>query len=747
MLIILKKFFFLIILSFLLTSKGSAQIINKIEIFGNERISNETIILFSKVKLNQNLEQNDLNKVLKNLYETDFFKNVSVKIENDSLIINVQEEAIIQNIEFNGIKNKTTKQEVTENLLLKERASFNEISLQKDRSKMINSLRNYGYYFSKVNISIENLEDNKVNIIYDIDLGSKAKIAKIKFTGDKIFKDRKLRNIIISEEYKFWKFISGKKFLNEDFIKLDLRLLKQFYLNRGYYNVQINSSFAKLVSDDSFELVFNINANEKIFFNDLRLNLPQDYEKQNFDKIYKFFSKLKGEIYSVNKIDQILKKIDEIVIAEQFESIKATVEEKIFDNKIDLTFNVEETEKFFIERINIFGNNITEENVIRNQLIVDEGDPLNEILYSKSINRIKSLNFFKTVEAEIIDAEDNNKIINIKVEEKPTGEIVAGYGFGTSGSTLSAAVKENNYLGRGISVNSKLSLSEESLKGIFSVSNPNYRNSDKSIFSSLQALTTDRLESSGYKTSKSGFTFGTRFEYLDDFNLGLSTTNYYEKISTNSTASTRQKAQEGNYWDSFLVLDFILDKRNQRFQTTSGYLSAYTIDLPVISDTNSFINSYKYKVWKELYNENVTSFSFTAKSAFSLKREDIKLSERLFTSEDNLRGFEVGKVGPKDGSDFVGGNYLTAFNVSTTLPQVMPSLQNSDFFLFLDVANIWGVDYDSSIDDTNTIRSSVGLGVDWFTPIGPMNFSFSQPISKEDSDVTESFRFNIGTSF
>ncbi len=725
-----------------------AEIIEKIQINGNQRISDETIILFSKAKINSKASEENLNFYLKNLYETDFFNDVGIKLENNTLIINVREEPIIQNILYKGIKAKKFLDPIKKVTKLRDRSSFKDYIFLEDKRKIQNQLRSMGYFFSKLSGSIEDLGDNKINLIYEIDVGEKSKISKIKFTGDKIYKDKKLRSIIASEEYKFWKFISGRKFLNEQIIELDKRLLKNFYLDNGFYKAKINTSFAKLVDDNSFELIFNIQANKKYFFNDLSLKISDDYSKDNFSNIYSIFEKIKGEAYSINTINKLVELINETVISEQFESVEATVSETIIENKIDMIFEIKESEKFFVERINIFGNNVTDEKVIRNQLIIDEGDPFNEILKTKSINNIKSLNFFRDVESEVINSKDtNNKIINITVKEKPTGEITAGAGVGTEGSTIMAGVKENNFLGKGISINTQLKLSEEDIKGNFTISNPNFNNSDKSVFLNIQALETDRMSSSGYKTNKTGFSIGTNFEYYDDLFFGLGNSNYYEKISTDSTASTRQQAQKGNYWDSFLNLSFTQDKRNRKFQTTKGFLSKYNLDIPIISDTNSFINSFNYKYFSELYNDNVSTFGISLGSAFSLDDSDIKLSERLFIPSSRLRGFEGGKVGPKDGNDFVGGNYLATMNFTSSIPQILPNSQETDFSVFLDVANIWGVDYDSNLHDSGKIRSSIGIGLDWFTVVGPISFSYALPLSKDTNDVTQEFSFNLGTTF
>ena len=741
-------YFKILFLYLFLLDISYAEIVKEIKVNGNNRISNDTIEMFSSISINDDLKPQDINIMLKKIYETNFFDDVSISFSNNILEINVVENPIIQNVTYEGIKAKKIKDQITKNLNLKPRSSFNETLLQEDKKSVQSSLKNLGYYFSKIDIFIENLDDNQINLKYAIDIGEKSKIKKITFVGNKIFKEKKLKSLIISEEYKFWKFVTGKKYLNENLIKFDEKLLKNFYLNKGFYNVKINSSFAKLVDNDNFELIFNIDANKKFFFNNLKLNIPNDFNKNNFEELQKLLNDLKDEAYSINRVEKILEQIDIITITDQFESIKASVVENIEDNKIDLEFIIEETEKKYIERINILGNNVTRESVIRNQFEIDEGDPFNEILANKSINNIKSLNFFKKVESEITEGKSPDlKIINITVEEKPTGEISAGAGIGTSGGTISFGVKENNYLGKGLTVLSNFTVTEESLKGVFSVTNPNYKNSDKSVYFTGESNETDRLTSFGYKTNKTGFSIGTNFEYLDNLKLGVGNSNYYERIQTDSTASAKQKSQEGNYWDSILNLNLDYDTRNQKFQTTDGIRSRYFLDLPFLSETSTLTNSYSFKTYSELYENNISSLSFFLKASNSMKGKDIKLSERIILPSKKLRGFERGKLGPKDGDDFIGGNYAAAVNFSSTIPQILENSENIEFILFLDAANVWGVDYFNGEDEGSEIRSSFGIGIDWLTPIGPLSFTFAESITKSDTDKTESFRFNLGTTF
>ena len=740
----IKTIFFL---SFFFTTCAYSSSLNKIIINGNDRISDETVKLFISVNVGDQINNVKLNQILNDLYDTNFFKDISVNFNNQTLYLDLIENPIIENISFKGIKSNRILDILKKETSIKSRSSFNEILFKKEKLLIENILKNLGYYNSNLDILIEEKKNNLIDITYEINLGKKSKIGKITFIGNKVFKDKKLRNIVTSTEYKFWRFISGRKYLNENIVLLDERLLKNFYKNNGYYNAKINSSFAKLIDDNIFELIFNIESGPKIFFGNLSLKLPNDFDKNNFTPIKKLFKKIKGKPYSINAIDKIIDEIDLITSLEQYKFIKANVTETIDQNFLNLEFTIEENEKFYVDKINIYGNTITSENVIRNQLILDEGDPYNEILINKSLNNLKSLNFFKTVNSKIIDNDYNKtKSIDIYLEEKPTGEIYANAGVGTSGGSFGFGVKENNFLGNGIGLDTNFEISSSAFKGKFLVTNPNLNNSDKSIFFSAEATENDNYETFGYKTNKKGISVGTNFEYLNDFYLGLSSSNFYEVINTNSTASAQQQSQEGNYWDSFLKFNINYDKRNQKFQTSSGYKSFYSLDLPIISDTNTIKNYYNYSYYFDFFEKNFSSISFYLQTANSLTNKDIKLSERINIPSNRLRGFESGRVGPRDGEDYIGGNYAYSINFASNIPQIFEDSQNLDFLIFADAADIRGVDYNSTIDGEG-LRSSVGIALDWMSPVGPMNFTLAYPVSKETGDKTETFRFNLGTTF
>ena len=615
---------------------------------------------------------------------------------------------------------------------------------------MLELFKNSGFYFAEIKVSEKINDNNTINIIYDINPGDKALIKKIRFIGNKIFKDRKLHSIITTEESKFWKFLSKGKYLDANRINLDKRLLKNYYLNKGYYQVNVENAYTQILDKKNFSLTYKINAGKQFTFNNLNFLIPDDYEKETFKKVTKVFEKLKNSKYSYEKIQKILDEIDEIAVQENYEFIDATVKETIVDgNKIDFTFFIKESEKTYVERINILGNNITQEEFIRNQLIVDEGDPLNVLLHNKSINKLKSKGIFKTVKSEIKDgSERNKKIIDLVIEEKPTGEINAGAGYGTSGSTLAFGISENNFNGKGIKLNTNLSITGESIRGLFAYTHPNFAYSDRSLTTSLESTVTDKEKVYGYKSTLNKFSLGTGYEQYKNLYFDPSFSISTESLSTTKTASDNYKKQEGSYFDTVFNYALTYDKRNSLYQPTDGFKSRWFQSVPLISDGSSIVNSYEFTNYRELLDDMIVSVGVFARAINSLDdKRDVRVSQRIFMPGKKLHGFEPGKVGPKDGTDFVGGNYMTGLNIVSTVPYVLQTLENIDLKLFVDIANIWGVDYSSSIDDSNKFRSSFGAALEVLTPVGPLNFSLAQPVSKAEGDKTETFRFQLGTTF
>ncbi len=744
----MPKLLILIILLFFKTNLVFSEVVNKIQVEGNNRVSEKTIINFSEIKEGDDTTKKILNNSLKKLYDTNFFELVEFKLENNILIINVSEYPVVQEIIINGIKAQKNIKKMKENMSLKEKNPFIESTVKSDLNQMLNIFKQSGYYFVKIETKIEKNSNETVNIIYDVERGEKATINKIKFIGDKKFKDRKLRSIITSEEDKFWRVISSKVYLDIERVNLDKRLLKNFFLDKGFYNVDITDAYSQILNQKDFELIYNINAGEKFYFGDFEIVIPDDFDSEKFNDLNNFFKKIKDERYSYKNIEKILDKIEKIALIQNYEFIDAKVIEKIKGNKINFTFEIQDTEKLFVNKINILGNNFTSEKFIRNLLIVDEGDPFNKILHNKSMNKLRSKNLFKKVDFNLVDTENSDqKDINIIIEEKPTGEIMAGAGYGTDGSSFSIAVKENNFRGEGINLNTKLSLSEQTVKGFFEYTHPNFAYSDRALSTSLESSVTDKLTDFGYKSSLNKVSLGTRYEQFEDTFFSPSLSIASESLETTSSASAAYKKQEGSYFDTNFDYALTYDKRNSVYQPSSGFYSSWYQQLPVISENQTIINGYTITGYKEVADDMVVSSGIYSRAINSLTNDDVRVSKRIYAPTSRLRGFESGKVGPVDGTDHIGGNYVVTFNTSSTIPYILQTQESMDLKVFFDAGNIWGVDYSSSLDDSNTIRTSTGLALEWITPIGPLSFTYAEALSKASTDKTQSFKFQLGTTF
>ena len=737
---------------FILISISSAEIINKIQISGNKRISNETVLVLGDLKPGKIYSDTQLNNSLKKLYETNFFSSIDLSIDNDLLKINLIENPIIEKINITGIKKKTFVEKIYENISLKDRMSFTEYQYEKDLILINNILKTNGYYFSKINLSREtNQELNSIILNIDINLGEKAKIKEIVFIGDKKIKDKKLLEIIASEEHRFWKFITNNVYLNQSLISLDKRLLENYYKNNGYLKVKVLNSFAELNNEGFFKLVFNIDAGKKYYFNNFDLILPEDYNDNDFENVRNIFKSLKGEKYSLNNISSILDEIDQIASLRLYDFINVDVKEEIVDeNKINYKFLVKDSDKFYVEKINIFGNFNTIEEVLRNKLIVDEGDPFNELLFNKSINNIKSLGIFKNVESKISDGSSvNTKVLNISVEEKPTGEISLGAGYGTQGGVIGAGLTEKNFLGKGIVLDSDLSISSDGVKGRITYAKPNFNYTDNTLFTSVKSTSQDNLTTYGYKISTAGVSVGTSYEQYENLFFSPELDFTQEDLTTNSTASKNLKKQEGSYSDFYFNYGLTYDTRDSSYNPSKGNVVTFSQNLPLISSDSEIENTLILTKFKPLNSSNdmIGKASLYLNAINSINGSDVRISKRSHIPYSRLRGFEKGKTGPIDNGDYIGGNYVVALNLSTNLPNILSNLENIDFSYFIDVANVWGVDYDSNINDSSMIRSSTGIALEYFSPIGPLSFSLTQPITKKSSDKTESFRFNLGTTF
>ena len=438
---------------------------------------------------------------------------------------------------------------------------------------------------------------------------------------------------------------------------------KNYYRNKGYYEVDLTSSNVEYSEGDGFILTYSINAGKRYKFKKIFADVSESLDKSAFHSLESEFNKLVGEYYSQRKLNSVLEKIDKLSEQKELQFINHKVLEILDDDSVEVKIIIFEGEKFIIEKINIVGNTVTNDSVIRGELLVDEGDPYSELLVNKSINKIRGRNIFGKVEQKTHPGSTSGlKILEISIEEKATGEIMAGAGVGTEGTSFMFSISENNWLGRGIDLESILNVSEEKISGNISVSNPNYNFSGNTVSTSLNVSSTDRTATTGYKSSRTGYKLGTSFEQYENVFFSPEIAITHEDIEAESTASSNIKKMDGMYFNSDLAYAITLDKRNQSFQPTAGYITSFSQSLPLIQDSSSIMNGLNISAYHDFSEDVIGSIKYQLNTIHGVDT-DVRLSERKYISSRKLRGFVRGKVGPKDGEDWVGGNYVTGLSV------------------------------------------------------------------------------------
>ena len=550
------KISFTIMALILFSFKVNAEVINKIEISGNLRVSDETIIIYGEINKNEDYSEQDLNRIINNLYSTNFFEDVKLEIKNNILKVNLVEYPVINNLIILGEPSQKYKEQIIKIMSLKGKDSFIRNYLSSDVEKIKKLYASIGYNFTEVETKIRELDKNNVDLIFEIKRGDITTISKISFIGDKKIREKRLRDVIASQEDKFWKFISKNTRYSKNLINLDLRLLRNYYKSIGYYDVRVTSNTAEIKGSGNVELTYSIDAGKRYTIKKISTIVDPVFDKNLFFPLNETYKKYAGTYYSPFKIKKLLEELDELIEKNSLQFVEHNVEEKIEGNTIIINFNVFEGEKITVERVNIIGNNVTNENVIRSELELDEGDPFTQLSLDKSIANLKSRNIFGEVKAEVVEGSAKNlRVIEINVEEKPTGELAAGAGVGTNGGTIGFNIKENNWLGEGKKIGFDMELDQESLRGTISYTNPNYDFLGNSLSYSLSSITNDK-PNQGYENSLISADVSTTFEQFQDVYATLGLSASFDDLTTDDTASNlyKNKAVSLLRYQEFMVL-------------------------------------------------------------------------------------------------------------------------------------------------------------------------------------------------
>ena len=739
---------FIIIFFLLLTNSLFAEI-KKVSVIGNVRVNTSTIESLVDKKI-ANVDSIYINNLTKKIYDTDFFSDVKISFNQDVLSINVVENPIVNFFYINGIKDSDLDQ-VNKIITLKENSIFSSAKLKKDIEATKEFLNASGYYQASINPEVIKVDNNQVNLIINIDKKEISKIKNIYFIGNKFFSNSQLMDVITSSEDGWWKFFSTSA-LSEQRIEYDKQLLKEFYKSKSFYDVQIESAFASVDKNNNFTLTFSINSGKKYKFGDYDLKITGLSLKETDSNEIKNISNklLKNEFYSPLIINKLSKQVTDFLESKRYGNFEINIQDsKASEDKINVIVQLNEGQKSLINKINIQGNTITEEKVIRDNLILAEGDQINSSKIKKSIDNVKSKQLFSKVDYKIEDSDKKNfKDFNLFVKEQPTGNISAGVGYGTNGGLFEASVNERNFLGQGINLNFTGRLSADVVRGELSYVDPNYINSNKELAASLFSEVDD-YANSGYQNKRAGTRIATKYEIYEDIffrpNLGVQ----FDKLEVTGSASSLLRSRQGDFITTSLGYNFLYDQRDSKFNPTSGSVIYFDQNIATLfSDIPTVQTGLGATFYKELFSDKfIGSAKARLANVVAFNDKDVKLSDRIFASSSDLRGFEQRGVGPVDSGDHIGGNNLATLSLKSTFPNPIPENLRATTFLFLDVGNVWGVDYSNSISDSSKLRSSTGVALDLMSPIGPLSFTYSIPLSKASSDKEQNFLFNIGSSF
>jgi outer membrane protein insertion porin family len=738
-----------IIIFFIILTNVTFAEIKKINIVGNARVSSATIESLVDKKIS-NIDSIYINNLTKKIYDTDFFADVKISFNQDALTINVIENPIVNFFYINGVKDSDLDQ-VNKIITLKENSIFSSSKLKKDIEATREFLNASGYYQASITPEVIKIDNNQINLIVNIDKKEISKIKNIYFIGNKYFSNSQLLDVITSTEDGWWKIFSSSA-LSEQRIEYDKQLLKDFYKSKSFYDAQIESAFASIDKNNKFTLTYSINSGKKYKFGDYDIKVSGlVLKEEDINEVKNISNKLlKNEFYSPLTINKINKQITDFLETKRYGNFEINIQDlKAADDKINIIVQLNEGQKSIVNKINIKGNTITEEKVIRDNLIISEGDQLNSSKVKKSIDNVKSKQLFSKVDYKIEDSEKKNfKDLNLFVKEQPTGSISAGVGYGSNGGLFEASINERNFLGQGINLNFTGRLSSDEIKGELSYVDPNYLNSNKELAASLFSVVDD-YENSGYQNKSAGTRFATKYEIYEDIFFRPNLEVQFDRLEVTGNASSLLRSRQGDFTTTSLGYNFLYDQRDSKFNPTSGSIIYFDQNIATFfSDIPTIQTGVGATFYKELLSDKfIGSAKAKLANVVAFNDKDVKLSDRIFSSTSDLRGFEQRGVGPVDSGDHIGGNNLATLSLKSTFPNPIPENLRATTFLFLDMGNVWGADYSSLISDSSKLRTSTGIALDLVSPIGPLSFTYSIPLSKATTDKEQNFLFNIGSSF
>ncbi|MBL6941244.1 MAG: outer membrane protein assembly factor BamA [Rhodospirillales bacterium] len=739
--------------SFSIAQSEQGGVVREIVVEGNQRIEAGTVLSYMLLKEGDAFDNRRIDRSLKSLFATGLFADVTMRRQGEALIVNIIENPVINRIAFEG-NSKLKDDDLSAELSLRPRVIYTRSKVQNDVKRILTLYRRKGRFAATVEPKVIQLEQNRVDLVFEINEGKWTEVRNIRFVGNREFSDDRLREVIRTRETRWYRFFSSDDNYDPDRLGLDRELLRRFYLSDGYADFRVLSSVAELTSDrKDFFITFTIEEGNRYTFGKVDMDIRLlDLKGEDIQPSIGVES---GDWYDAELVEKTIDTMTNDIgtLGFAFVAIRPRINRNREERTVDVTFEINEGPRVFVDRIDIEGNVRTADEVIRREFRLVEGDAFNPSKLRRSKQRLQNLDFFEKVEMEQIPGSEPDKTaVKVNVEEKSTGSLSVGFGFSTtSGALFDVGVTERNLMGKGQYANVSAQIAARQSRIDLSFTEPYFLDRDVAAGFDLFHTSTDNQDASSYNTKQTGGNL--RAGYSLSENLRQSWQQSLKQIEVEdvpSNASQYVQDAAGKDFLSELAHGIAYDKRNSSTFPTDGYILRMNNALAGIGGTKRYLrNTFDAAKYYSLYDQWVLSVRGSVGHIVGIG-EDVNLLDRFFIGGDNLRGFATSGVGPRDKStkDALGGEWMYRGGVELGFPLGLPEELGLSGKLFSDIGSVGKLNPSGSdVYDTGSLRLSVGTGVTWVSPFGPIAVDFGVPVIKEDFDEDENVRVNFGTRF